>query len=246
MLPPINEVARVCGRQEPQVSMLAFVDLESRVPVGHPIRTIKRLAEAALTELSPLFDEIYAETGRPSIPPERLLKASLLIALYSVRSERAFCEELEYYLLFRWFQDMSLVEPGFDASTFSKNRERLLRHEVGQQFFDAVVARAQERKLLSNEHFTVDGTLIEASASLNSVKRRDRPPSDEPPDDPGNPTVDFRKEKRSNKTHRSTTDPEARLFKKGKGKEAKLSFMGPRPASRRMRCQTDHRVSYTL
>jgi len=226
MLPPISEVARMRGRQDQQVSMLAFVVLESRVPVGHPIRTIKRLADAALSELSPLFDEIYAETGRPSIPPERLLKASLLIALYSVRSERAFCEELEYHLLFRWFLDMSLMEPGFDASTFSKNRERLLRHEVGQQFFDEVVFQAQERKLLSDEHFTVDGTLIEACASLKSFKRRDAPPSDEPPDDPGNPTVDFHKEKRSNKTHQSTTDPEARLLKKGKGKEAKLSFMG--------------------
>jgi len=206
--------------------MLAFVDLESRVPAGHPIRTIKRLAEAALAELSPLFDEIYAETGRPSIPPERLLKASLLIALYSVRSERAFCEELEYHLLFRWFLDMSLMEPGFDASTFSKNRERLLKHEVGQQFFDEVVAQAQERKLLSDEHFTVDGTLIEAAASLKSFRRRDEGPSQEPPDDPGNPTVDFHGEKRSNKTHQSTTDPEARLLKKGKGKEAKLCFMG--------------------
>src|SRR3954466_13709420 len=139
MLPPISEVARMRGGQEPQVSMLAFVGLESRVPVGHPIRTIKRLAEAALAELSPLFDEIYAETGRPSIPPERLLKASLLIALFSVRSERAFCEELEYHLLFRWFLDMSLMEPGFDASTFSKNRERLLKHAGGQQVFEASV-----------------------------------------------------------------------------------------------------------
>src|SRR3954452_8926654 len=172
MWPPISEVARMRGRQDPQVSMLAFVDLESRVPVGHPIRTIKRLADAELSELSPVFDEIYAETGRASIPPERLLKASLLIALYSVRSERAFCEELEYPLLFRWFLDMSLMEPGFDASTFSKNRERLLRHEVGQQFFDEVVFQAQERKLLSDEHFTVDGTLIEAAASLKSFKRR--------------------------------------------------------------------------
>ena len=226
MSPLIGEVAKVRGRQDAQVSMLAFVDLESRVPVGHPIRTIKRLAEAALVELSPLFDEIYAGTGRPSIPPERLLKASLLIALFSVRSERAFCEELEYHRLFRWFLDMSLLEPGFDASTFSKNRERLLRHEVGQQFFDEVVAQAQERKLLSDEHFTVDGTLIEAAAGLKSFKRRDAPPSDEPPDDPGNPTVDFHGEKRSNKTQQSTTDPEARLYKQGKGKEAKLVFMG--------------------
>jgi transposase len=214
------------GRQDPQVTMLAFVDLESRVPVGRPIRTITRLAEAALAELSPLFDEIYAETGRPSIPPERLPKASLLIALYSVRSERAFCEELEYHLLFRWFLGMSLMEPGFDASTFSKNRERLLAHEVGQQFFDEVVLQAQARQLLSDEHFTIDGTLIEAAASLKSFKRRDETPRQEPPEDPGNPTVDFHGEKRSNKTHHSTTDSEARLLKKGKGKEAKLSFMG--------------------
>jgi transposase len=226
MWPASSEVAQMRGRQDPQVSMLAFVDLESRVPVGHPIRTIKRLADAALAELSPLFDEIYAETGRPSIPPERLLKASLLIALFSVHSERAFCEELEYHLLFRWFLDMSLMEPGFDASTFSKNRGRLLAHQVGREFFDEVVFQAQERKLLSDEHFTVDGTLIEAAASLKSFKRRDAEPSPEPPDDPGNPTVNFHGEKRSNKTHESTTDPEARLFKKGTGKEAKRCFMG--------------------
>ena len=214
------------GRQDPQVSMLAFVDLESRVPVAHPLRAIKRWADEALAGLSPEFDRMYAEDGRPSIPPERLLKASLLIALYSVRSERAFCEELDYHLLYRWFLDMSVVEPSFDASTFSKNRARLLQHAVGQQFFDEVVALAHERGLLSDEHFTVDGTLIEAAASLKSFRRRDAAPSDEPPDDPGNPTVDFHGEKRSNATHRSTTDPEARLFRKGKGKEAKLYFLG--------------------
>src|SRR3954447_7204272 len=214
------------GRRQSQATMLAFVDLEERVPRTHPLRTIKRFADRALQELSPVFDAMYATGGRPSIPPERLLKASLLIALYSVRSERAFCEELEYHLLFRWFLDMGLMEPGFDASTFSKNRERLLKHEGGQRFFDEVVFQAQDRKLLSDEPFTVDGPLIEACASLKSFKRRDAPPSDELPDDPGNPTVDFHKEKRSNKTHQSTTDPEARLLKKGKGKEAKLSFMG--------------------
>src|SRR3954452_4712728 len=226
MSPSISEVARVRGRQEPQVSMLAFVDLESRVPVGHPIRTIKRLADAALSELSPLFDEIYAAGGRPSIPPERLLKASLLIALYSVRSERAFCEELEYHLLYRWFLGMDLTEPSFDASSFAKNRERLLRHEVAQQFFDEVVVQADRLGLLSDEHFTVDGTLIEAAASLKSFRPKDEPPAEQPPDDPGNPTVDFHREKRSNATHQSTTDSEARLFRKGKGKEAKLVFMG--------------------
>jgi transposase len=212
------------GRREPQVSMLAFVDLEARVAVDHPLRTIKKLADRALEALSPEFDRMYADVGRPSIPPERLLKASLLIALYSVRSERAFCEDLDYNLLFRWFLDMQLMEPSFDPTVFTKNRERLLRHRAGQQLFDEVVADAHERGLLSDEHFTVDGTLIEAAASLKSFKPRDggNPPDD---GDHGNPSVDFHGERRTNATHRSTTDPEAKLFRKGKGKEAKLVFM---------------------
>ncbi len=214
------------GWVDGQVSMLAFVDLESRVPPGHPLRTIKRFADEVLAALSPVFDQLYAESGRPSIPPERLLKASLLISLYSVRSERAFCEELDYHLLFRWFLDMSVVEPSFEHSTFSKNRERLLRHRVSQQFFDEVVLAADRLGLLSDEHFTVDGTLIEAAASLKSFTRKEAPPSDTPPEDPGNPTVDFHGEKRSNRTHQSTTDPDARLCRKGKGKEAKLSYLG--------------------
>ena len=168
---------------------------------------------------------MYKAGGRPSIPPERLLKASLLIALYSVRSERAFCEELDYHLLFRWFLDMTLIEPSFDPTTFTKNRGRLLEHAVGQRLFDTVVQQAHEQGLLSDEHFTVDGTLIEACASLKSFHRRDDDPPP-PPDDPGNPSVDFHGERRSNQTHQSTTDPEARLLRKGQGKEAKLSFMG--------------------
>jgi transposase len=206
--------------------MLAFIDIESRIPLDHPLRTIKYMADEALAELSPLFDEMYAEDGRPSIPPERLLKASLLMSLYSIRSERAFCEQLEYHLLYRWFLGMNMVEPNFDRSTFSKNRERLLQHQVAREFFDAVVRRADERHLLSDEHFTVDGTLIEAAASLKSFRPKDRPPSDQPPDDRGNPTVNFRGERRSNATHQSTTDPEARLAKKGKGKEAHLAYAG--------------------
>lgn len=213
------------GRQDPQVTMLAFVDLEARVPPDHPLRTIKALADRAMAELSLEFDRMYAEVGRPSIPPERLLKASLLISLYSVRSERAFCEELDYNLLFRWFLGMDLMERSFDPTVFTKNRERLLKHRVGQQLFDEVVAEAQERGLLSDEHFTVDGTLIEAAASLKSFKGRDGDPPPPMDDDPGNPTVDFRGERRSNATHQSITDPEARLFRKGKGKEAKLVFM---------------------
>jgi len=212
------------GCRDSQVTMLAFIDLESRVPPDHPLRTIKVLADRALEELSPEFDGMYAEDGRPSIPPERLLKASLLIALYSVRSERAFCEELDYHLLFRWFLDMNLIEPSFDATTFTKNRERLLKHRVGQQLFDEVVMEADKRGLLSDEHFSVDGTLIEAAASLKSFKPKNGAP---PPDDgdPGNPSVDFHGEKRSNTSHQSTTDKDARLFRKGKGKEAKLVFM---------------------
>jgi transposase len=215
------------GRCDPQLSMLAFVDLDARIPVDHPLRTVKRLADRALAELSPVFDRMYAAGGRPSIPPERLLKANLLIALYSVRSERAFCEELEYHLLYRWFLGMNVLDPSFDASSFAKNRERLLAHEVAQQFFDEVVFQADRLGLLSDEHFTVDGTLIEAAASLKSFRRKDgQHAPDSAPDDPGNPTVDFRGERRSNATHASTTDPEARLMRKGKGKEAKLSYLG--------------------
>ena len=214
------------GRRNPQITMLAFIDLEERVPFDHPLRAIKRLADEAIADLSPTFDSMYAEVGRPSIPPERLLKASLLIALYSVRSERAFCEELGYNLLFRWFLDMDLTEPSFDPTVFTKNRGRLLKHKTGQQLFDEVVGRAHERGLLSDEHFTVDGTLIEAAASLKSFRRKGGEPPSTTDGDRGNPTVDFHGEKRSNATHRSTTDPDARLMRKGKGKEAKLVFMG--------------------
>ena len=213
------------GRREPQVSMLAFIDLETRVPAGHPLRTIKGLADRALVQLSPEFDRMYAQIGRPSIPPERLLKASLLISLYSVRSERGFCEQLDYNLLFRWFLGMNLMEPSFDPTVFTKNRERLLKHRVGQALFDEVVLEADRRGLLSDEHFTVDGTLIEAAASLKSFKPKDGDPPKTTDDDPGNPSVDFHGERRSNATHQSTTDPEARLLRKGKGKEAKLVFM---------------------
>ena len=223
--------------------MLAFIDPEARVPPEHPLRAIKALADRALAELSDVFDRMYAEAGRPSIPPERLLKASLLIALYSVRSERAFCEELDYNLLFRWFLDMDLVEPSFDATTFTKNRQRLLEHKVGRGLFDEVVADAHERGLLSDEHFTVDGTLIEAAASLKSFKRKDGESPKASDDDPGNPSVDFRGEKRSNATHRSTTDPEARLFKKGKGKEAKLTFMAHALMENRHGLLVDFQVS---
>ena len=213
------------GRRDPQATMLAFVDLEERVPKDHPLRTIKTVADEALERLSPEFDRMYSKVGRASVPPERLLKASLLISLYSVRSERAFCEELEYNLLFRWFLDMNLMERSFDPTVFTKNRRRLVEHKIGQALFDEVVVEADRQGLLSDEHFSVDGTLIEAAASIKSFKRRgeDHQPPD---DDPGNPSVDFRGEVLRNETHESSTDPESRLMRKGKGKEAKLVFTG--------------------
>ena len=195
------------GRHDPQATMLAFVDLEERVPQDHPIRTIKIINDEALERLSPEFDRMYSKVGRASVPPERLLKASLLICLYSVRSERAFCEELDYNLLFRWFLDMNLMERSFDPTVFTKNRRRLLEHRIGQSLFDQVVVEADRQKLLSDEHFSVDGTLIEAAASIKGFRRRDE--EQQPPDeDPGNPSVDFRGERRSNETHQSSTDPE--------------------------------------
>jgi transposase len=183
------------------------------------------MVEVALRQMSPLFDAMYSTVGRSSIPPERLLKSSLLMAFYSVRSERLFCEQLDYNILFRWFLDMSMEEPSFDHSSFSKNRERLIAHEAAQEFFLTIVAQARGAGLMSDEHFTVDGTLIEAWASIKSFRKKDEKPGDRPPpDDPGNPSVDFHKEKRSNATHESTTDPDAKLARKGKGKEAKLSY----------------------
>ena len=231
------------GRKDPQVTMLAFVDLESRVPVDHPLRTVKAVIDEALARLSPEFDCMYAAVGRPSIPPERLLKASLLIALYTVRSERAFCEELEYNLLFRWFLDMGLMERSFDPAVFTKNRKRLLEHGVGQALFDEVVLEADQHGLLSDEHFTVDGTLIEEEASLKSFKPRDGDPPPTTDADPGNPSVDFHGERRSNATHQSTTDPESHLLRKGKGKEAKLVFMAHALMENRNGMLTDFQVT---
>ena len=213
------------GAETKQATMLSLLSPEHRVPQRHPLRAVKALADAALTELSPVFDEMYSAVGRPSIPPERLLKASLFMALYTVRSERLFCEQLDYNLLFRWFLDMNMDEKSFDPTVFTKNRERLLKHNVASKFFGAIVEQARTAGLMSDEHFTVDGTLIEAWASLKSFRRKDEKPGDKPlPDDPGNPTVDFHGEKRSNQTHESKTDPEARLARKGRGKEAKLAY----------------------
>lgn len=206
--------------------MITYIHLEKRVPAEHPLRKIKGMADQELQGLSSVFSEMYSPTGRPSIPPERMLKALLLIALFSVRSERQFCEQLDYNLLFRWFLDMELIEESFDPTVFTKNRQRLLEHEVGRRFFDAIVRRAREAGLMSDEHFTVDGTLIEAWASLKSFRPKGEDPKDRPTDgDRSNPTVNFHGEKRSNETHESKTDPESRLLRKALGKEAKLSFV---------------------
>ena len=205
--------------------MLLAVTPDWFIPDDHPIRAIKPIVEAALARLSPLFDDMYAERGRPSVPPEHLLKASLLMALYSIRSERQFCERLRYDLLFKWFLDLNIGDRGFDASTFSKNRERLLEHDVSGAFFAQVVAEAKRRRLLSAGHFTVDGTLLEAWASLKSYRPRDE--GERPGAGGGrNPEVDLRGQRRSRETHVSTTDPQAQLYTKGSGQTAKLSYMG--------------------
>jgi transposase len=203
--------------------MFSYFSPDSRVPEGHPLRQIKQHADTVLASMNPEFDQVYAEIGRPSIPPERLLKASLLIALYSVRSDRLFCEMLDYNILFRWFLGMSLEQPGLDQSNFSRLRERLVGQDTARMFFDAVVGQARKAGLLSDEHFSVDGTLIEAWASQKSFKPKDGPPS------AGGDTdgmVDLRGQRRTNDTHSSITDEDAKQARKGKGKEAKLSFYG--------------------
>ena len=213
------------GMAARQAMMLTAITPDALVPKDHPIRRIKPLAEAALAELSPTFSHMYADEGRPSIPPEHLLKASLLMALFSVRSERQFCERLQYDLLFKWFLDLNIMDAAFEHSVFSKNKDRLLEHAVAREFFAAVVEQARQRKLLSQEHFSVDGTLLEAWASMKSVRPKDG--GGNPPTGPGrNPEVDFRGERRMNETHASTTDPDAQLARKGPGREARLSYAG--------------------
>jgi transposase len=213
------------GTDHQQSGMFSYISAERRVPKDHPLRAIQIMVDAALKDLSWRFDAVYAASGRPSIAPEKLLRALLLQVLYTMRSERLLMEQLDYNFLFRWFVGLNIDDPVWDVTVFTKNRERLMVGEVAQGFFNAVLDRAGAPGLLSNEHFTVDGTLIEAWAGHKSFKRKgaDR---QTPPDDPGNPSVDFHGERRSNATHQSTSDPEARLARKGPGKEAKLSYAG--------------------
>ena len=208
-----------------QDSMFSYLSPEARVPKNHPLRPIRQMVNQALRELSRDFQAMYSSEGRPSIPPEKLLRALLLQVLYTIRSERLLMEQLDYNLLFRWFVGLSMDDKVWDHSVFSKNRERFLASDLAAAFFGRIQAQAAQAGLLSDEHFTVDGTLIEAWASLKSFRPKDNPP---PPAGGagGNPEVDFHGERRLNQTHASITDPEARLFRKGQGKEAKLCFMG--------------------
>ena len=211
------------GPQTLQGGIFSYVSLESRIPEDHPLRAIRRLVDAALEQLSRRFDGIYAKgVGRPSVPPEQLLRALLLQVLYTIRSERQLIEQIDYNLLYRWFVGLELDDEVFSATVFTKNRERLLKGEIAQHFFEAVLAQAESEGLVSSEHFTVDGTLIEAWASQKSFVRKDEKRRDD--DDPGNPTVNFRGEKRSNQTHASRTDPDARLAgMRGPGRAARVS-----------------------
>jgi transposase len=213
------------GDDEQQEMVFSFVSPEQRVPADHPLRPIREMVDRVLRELSPEFDGLYARIGRPSIPPEKLLRALLLQVLYTVRSERLLMEQLDYNLLFRWFVGLNMDDRVWDPTTFTKNRERLLAGDIARAFFARVLAQARERQLLSDEHFTVDATLIDAWAGTKSFRRKGSSGS-EPPDDPGNPTVNFHGEPRSNATHQSTTDPEARLYRKGRRHEARLCYLG--------------------
>jgi transposase len=212
------------GTDDRSDALFSYVSPEHRVPADHPLRPIRRMTDVALERLSDRFETMYADRGRPSIPPEQLLRALLLQALYSVRSERMLIEQLDYNLLFRWFVGLGMDEPIWNHSTFSKNRDRLLEGDIAEAFFQAILTEARAHQLLSDEHFTVDGTLLEAWASHKSFRPKDT--ANRPPEDPGNPTVNFRGERRKNDTHHSTTDPDARLYKKGVGRPAQLAYLG--------------------
>ena len=213
------------GHDEQAAHLFSYVSPEQRVPASHPLRAIREMTDRVLATLSRKFTRMYSDIGRPSIPPEKLLRALLLQVLYTIRSERLLMEQLDYNLLFRWFVGLNMDDAVWDPTVFSKNRDRLLDSDIAALFFQAVLAEAKARDVVSDEHFTVDGTLLEAWASLKSFKKVDDP--DPPaPDDPGNPTVNFHGETRTNTTHASTTDPDAKLARKGNGKEAKLSYSG--------------------
>ncbi len=212
------------GPDQRQDEMFSYVSMEERIPADHPLRAMRSMVDPILASLSPHFSKLYAATGRPSIPPERLLRALLLQVLFTIRSERQLMEQLSYNLLYRWFVGLSMDDAVWAPTVFSKNRDRLLEGDVAYAFFEKVLAEARAHGLISSEHFTVDGTLIEAWAGVKSFRKKGE--EIDPPDDPGNPTVNFHGETRSNTTHVSTTDPEARLYRKSNGTEAKLCYAG--------------------
>src|SRR5215210_5683747 len=214
------------GPDERSGSLFSYVDLERRVPKDHPLRPIREIANEALSELSADFAALYAPLGRPSIPPEKLLRALLLQAFYSIRSERQLMERLEFDLLFRWFVGLGVDDPAWDHSVFSKNRDRLLEGEIARKFLAAILSQPRVRRLLSSDHFSVDGTLVEAWASMKSFKPKQDSGGDPPPGGGRNAEADFKGEKRSNETHASRSDPDALLYRKGSGMEAKLCFIG--------------------
>ncbi|HLB64787.1 MAG TPA: IS5 family transposase [Anaerolineales bacterium] len=214
------------GDDGDDTGMWSYVSQEQRIPADHPLRPIRKMVDEVLDRLSPRFDKLYSRVGRPSIPPERLLRALLIQVLYTIRSERLLMEQLDYNMLFRWFVGLSMDDPIWDPTVFTKNRQRLLEGEIAEAFFTEVLALASEKNLTSDEHFTVDGTLIEAWAGQKSFRKRPQG-SGKGPDDPGaSPGEDFHGEARTNATHQSTTDPQAKLYRKGPGKEAKLCYMG--------------------
>jgi len=215
------------GLDHQQVDMFCWISLEDRVRSDNPLRKIRAMTDEALRKMSPLFDRMYSQMGRPSVPPEKLLRAQLIQMLHSIRSERLLMERIDYDVSYRWFVGLNLNEPVWDVTVFTKNRDRLLEGDVAREFLAQVFQQAEEQSLTSDEHFTVDGTLLEAWASLKSFQRKEDADKEQtPPDDPGNPTVDFHGEPRRNETHASTSDPDALLARKGQGKEAKLSYCG--------------------
>ena len=215
------------GLDHQQLDMFCWVSLEDRVRADNPLRKIRAMTDEALRNMSPLFDRMYSQMGRPSVAPEKLLRAQLIQMLHSIRSERLLMERIDYDVSYRWFVGLNLNEPVWDVTVFTKNRDRLLEGDVAREFLTQVFHQAEDQGLTSDEHFTVDGTLIEAWASLKSFQRKDDADKEQtPPEDPGNPTVDFHGEQRSNETHASTTDCDALLARKGQGKEAKLSYCG--------------------
>lgn len=210
-----------------QIEMYSYIPLETRIPAKHPLRKIREILDSVLEEMDKEFDALYSHTGRPSVPPEMLLKALFLQILYGIRSERLLLEQIDFNFLYRWFVGLKADDKIWDETVFSKNRDRLLKGEIADKLFEKVIALANKKHLVSNEHFTVDGTLVEAWASLKSFQKKESEKKDRKDDgDPGNPSVDFHGETRRNDTHESKTDPEAKLYRKSKGQTAKLSYMG--------------------